>query len=168
MQKQTTQWFSPALNKEMPIATYGNYGFVLLLIPTAAADFLEYERFKMLDTLAPFINSGKMKVYSIDSINNESWLNNNMLAEHKAIRQNQFNNYVFNEVIPFIRNTSSADTFIYTCGASFGALHAMNLFLKRPDMINGTISMSGVYDLTEYTKGFWDDQVYFNSPQHYI
>jgi esterase/lipase superfamily enzyme len=44
----------------------------------------------------------------------------------------------------------------------------MNLFLKRPDLINGTIAMSGVYDLSEYTKGFWDEQVYFNSPQHYV
>ena len=30
------------------------------------------------------------------------------------------------------------------------------------------IAMSGVYDLMEYTKGFYDDQVYFNSPQHHI
>jgi hypothetical protein len=44
----------------------------------------------------------------------------------------------------------------------------MNLFLKKPDLINGAISMSGVYDLTEYTKGYWDEQVYFNSPIHYI
>jgi hypothetical protein len=29
----------------------------------------------------------------------------------------------------------------------------MNLFLKRPDLINGVMAMSGVYDLTEYTKG---------------
>jgi esterase/lipase superfamily enzyme len=28
--------------------------------------------------------------------------------------------------------------------------------------------MSGVYDLTEYTKGYFDEDVYFNSPQHYI
>jgi esterase/lipase superfamily enzyme len=28
--------------------------------------------------------------------------------------------------------------------------------------------MSGVYDLTEYTKGFFDDQVYYNSPAHYL
>ena len=53
-------------------------------------------------------------------------------------------------------------------GASFGALHCMNLFLKRPDIINGVIAMSGVYDLTEYTKGYWDEQVYFNSPMHYL
>ena len=146
----------------MPIATYGNYGFALLLIPTAAADFLEYERFQMIESLAPFINSGKIKVFSIDSINKESWLNNEMLPEHKAIRHNDFNNYVFNEVVPFIRANTSSDTFIFTSGASFGALHAMNLFLKRPDLINGAISMSGVYDLTEYTKGFWDEQVYYN------
>jgi len=44
----------------------------------------------------------------------------------------------------------------------------MNLFLKRPDLLQGTISMSGVYDLTDYTRGFFDEQVYFNSPQHYI
>lgn len=168
MNKSVTSWYSPALSKEMPIVQYGHYGFALLLIPTAAADYLEYERFQLIDHLAPFINSGKMKVFSINSINTESWMNNNMLPEHKAIRQNQFNDYVFNEVIPFIRNATSKDTLIYTCGASFGALHAMNLFMKRPDIINGAISMSGVYDLTEYTKGFWDEQVYFNSPYHYI
>ena len=44
----------------------------------------------------------------------------------------------------------------------------MNLFLKRPDLINGVIAMSGVYDLTEYTKGYFDDQVYYNSPAHYL
>lgn len=168
MQREITSWYSPSLNKEMPIVTYGSYGFALLLVPTAAADYLEYERFQMIDALAPFIESGKMKVFSINSINKESWLNNEMHPPHKAIRQNDFNNYVFNEVVPFIRNSTSQDTFIYTCGASFGALHAMNLFMKRPDIINGAISMSGVYDLTEYTKGFWDEQVYFNSPIHYI
>jgi len=168
MHKETTSWYSPALNKEMPIATYGHYGFALLMIPTAAADYQEYERFKLIDALSPFINAGKMKVYSIDSMNKESWMNNTMEPAHKAIRHNQFNNYVHNEVIPFIRSNSSNETYIYTCGASFGALHAMNLFLKKPDLINGVISMSGVYDLTEYTKGYWDEQVYYNSPMHYI
>ena len=43
----------------------------------------------------------------------------------------------------------------------------MNLFLKDPDIINGVIAMSGVYDLSEY-KGYFDDDVYFNSPFHYM
>ena len=168
MQREITSWYSHTLGTEMPIVSYGHYGFALLLVPTAAADYLEYERFQMIDALQPLIEAGKIKVYSINSMNKESWLNNQMLGEHKAIRHNQFNEYVHNEVVPFIRNSTSNDTQLIVSGASFGALHSMNLFLKRPDIINGAISMSGVYDLAEYTKGFWDEQVYYNSPMHYI
>lgn len=168
MERQLTSWYSPSLNKEMPMAVYGHYGFALLLVPTAAADYLEYERFQLIDHLKPFLDAGKLKIFSVDSINNESWLNNNMNPRDKSIRHQQWNNYIFNEVVPFIRNNTSQDTLIFTCGASFGALHSMNLFLKRPDLINGVIAMSGVYDLTEYTKGYFDDDVYFNSPAHYI
>lgn len=152
----------------MPIAVYGDYGFALLLVPTAAADYLEYERFQLMDSLSWLVDSGKVKIYSIDSINNESWMNNNIDGFTKSARHQQWNNYVFNEVIPFIKNNTSPETPIVTCGASFGALHSMNLFLKRPDLINGVVAMSGVYDLTEYTKGHYDDNVYFNSPMHYM
>jgi esterase/lipase superfamily enzyme len=168
MKRELSSWYSPSLNKEMPIAAYGDYGFALLLVPTAAADYLEYERFKLLDQLRPFINQGHVRVFSIDSINNESWLNNQLDPRTKSIRHQQWNDYVYNEVVPFIRHKASLETPIITCGASFGALHSMNLFLKRPDLINGVIAMSGVYDLTEYTKGHFDDDVYFNSPQHYM
>lgn len=152
----------------MPIATYGYYGFALLLVPTAAADYLEYERFQLIDSLAPQISGGKVKVFSINSINNESWLNNNMEGRHKILRHKQFNEYVFEEVVPFIRMSCGESTPIIVSGASFGALHSMNLFLQRPHLFNGVIAMSGVYDLTEYSKGYFDEDVYFNSPQHYI
>src|SRR5579875_1884624 len=91
-----------------------------------------------------------------------------MDPKHKIIRHQQFNSYVYEEVIPFVRTHTSPETPIYICGASFGALHSMNLFLKRPDLLDGVLALSGVYDLTEYTKGYYDEDVYFNSPQHYI
>lgn len=168
MERQIHSWFSPALQKEMPVAVYGNYGFALLLIPTAAADYLEYERFQLIESLRPFIDAGKVKVFSIDSINNESWMNFNMEGRHKIIRHHQWNEYVYMEVIPFIKQYTSWDTPIISSGASFGALHSANLFFKRPDLLNGCISMSGVYDLTEYTRGYYDDDVYYNSPMHYM
>lgn len=168
MDRLLTSWYSPSLDKEMPIAVYGHYGFALLLIPTAAADYLEYERFQMIDYLRPYIESGKVKVYSIDSINNDSWMNKSLHPRHKTYRHQQWNSYIYNEVVPFIRTNSSPETPIVTCGASFGALHSMNLFLKRPDLINGVIAMSGVYELTEYSDGHFDDDVYFNSPMHYM
>ncbi len=168
MNRAISSWHSPSLNKEMPVAVYGYYGFALLMVPTAAADYLESERFQLIDSLAPHIDGGKVKVFSINSINNESWMNPHMEGAHKAIRHNQFNQYVFNEVIPFIKEQTSPETPVIICGASFGALHSMNLFLKRPDLIEGVIAMSGVYDLHEYTRGYHDDQVYFNSPMDYL
>src|SRR6266446_622122 len=100
MQRYLASWHSPALDRNMPIAVYGHYGFALLLVPTAAADYLEYERFQMMDELAPLVDAGKVKVFSINSINNESWLNNEIDPRQKAIRHQQFNEYVFNEVVP--------------------------------------------------------------------
>ena len=168
MERWLTGWYSPALGKEMPVAVYGHYGFALLLIPTAAADYLEYERFQLIDAIAPFIETGKVKVFSINSINTESWMNYGLDGRQKVLRHQQYNDYVFNEVLPFVRTLTSADTPVITGGASFGALHSANLFFKRPDIINGCLSMSGVYDLTEYSRGYYDEDVYFNSPIHYI
>jgi esterase/lipase superfamily enzyme len=168
MHRELSSWYSPALSREMPVSVYGHYGFALLLIPTAGADYLEYERFQLIDSIAPFIEAGKLKVFSINSINLESWMNHHMDPYHKAVRHNQFNQYVYNEVVPFIRSKTSMDTMIYTCGASFGALHSANLFFRRPDIINGCLAMSGVYDLTEYTRGYYNEDVYFNSPIHYL
>ncbi len=168
MRRDLYSWQSPALGAEMPIVNYGHYGFVLLLVPTAGADYLEYERFQLMDDIQPFIEAGKLRVFSVNSVNKESWLNKEMQGEHKGIRHNQFNQYIFEEVVPFIRKNTSEETPIIVSGASFGALHSMNLFLKRPDLINGVIAMSGVYNLTEYSNGFFDDQVYYNSPGHYV
>lgn len=168
MKRDIFGWYSPSLNKEMPIVTYGHYGFALLLVPTAAADYLEYERFELIEALRPFIEAGTIKVFSVNSVNNESWLNQHMPPQEKSIRHDQWNNYIYNEVIPYIKNATSSQTPIIVSGASFGALHSMNLFLKRPDLINGVIAMSGVYDLTYYSDGYMDDSVYFNSPWHYM
>ena len=168
MHREIHHWHSPSLNKNMELVMYGHYGFSLLLLPTAAADYLEYERFQMIDAISEYINAGKCKVFSINSINSESWLNNNMHPRHKSIRHMQFNDYVYKEVIPFIKGKSSQETPIYVSGASLGALHSANLYFKRPDLLDGVIAMSGVYDLQEYTKGYYDEDVYFNSPISYL
>jgi esterase/lipase superfamily enzyme len=168
MQREIRGWHSPALNKHMDVAVYGHYGFALLMFPTAAADFLEYERFGLIHALAPLIDAGRVKPFSINSINNESWLNDHLPPPYKAIRHQQFNQYVTEEVVPFIREQCSQETMIITTGASFGALHAANHLFRRPDLFDGTIAMSGSYDLKSYTNGYYDDNCYFNSPADYL
>lgn len=168
MHREIHSWWSPRLHKDMEVAVYGHYGFALLMLPTAAADYLEYERFHLIEVLKPYIDSGKIKIFSINSINSESWLNNQMHPRDKSIRHVQFNEYVYQEVIPFIHTHCKGQVPIITTGASFGALHGANLFFKRPDLIEGTIAMSGVYRLGAYTDGYWDEDCYFNSPEDYL
>ena len=168
MKREIHKWYSPNLHKDMEIAVYGHWGFALLMFPTAAADFLEYERFQLIDSIAWAIDGGKCKAFSINSINQESWLNDHMHPHDKAVRHQQYNQYVVEEVIPFIHSQCGGRVFTITTGASLGAFHAANTFFRLPHLIDGTIAMSGSYDLKQYTKGYWDDNVYFNSPVHYL
>lgn len=153
MRREITTWSSPALNKDMEIVAYGHYGTALLMFPSAAADYLEYERFQLIDAIKPFIESGKVKVYSINSINSESWLNDQMDGRAKAIRHQEYNRYIVDEVVPFIHRDCNGPVPIITAGVSLGALHAANTLFRRPDLFDGTIAMSGIYDLSAYTKG---------------
>ncbi len=169
MHRHLDGWHSPSLNKHMEIVTYGHYGFPLLLFPTAAADYLEYERFLVIDVLAGVIDSGKVKVFSINSINREAWLNPYLHASHMAGRQQQFNDYVCNEVVPYIWNSCQGRVGIITSGASLGAFHAANQLFRRPDLFDGMIAMSGSYDIRGYYKqDYYDENIYFNNPVDYL
>lgn len=169
MQRVLDGWHSPRLNKHMEIVTYGHYGFPLLLFPTAAADYLEYERFQLIDAIAGQIESGKVKVFSINSINQESWLNREMPTRDKALRQAQYNEYIVNEVVPYIWHSCQGQPGIIPAGASLGAFHAANQLFRRPDLFDGMVAMSGSYDIRGYYHGdYYDENVYFNNPVDYL
>lgn len=169
MQRVIDAWHSPSLNSRTEIVTYGHFGFPLLMFPTAAADYLEYERFYVIDAIKDSIESGKVKVFSINSINRESWLNDELHPKYKALRQVQYNSYVASEVAPYIWNSCQSRIGIITAGASLGAFHCANQVFRRPDLFAGCIAMSGAFDIRGYYKGdYYDDNVYFNNPVDYL
>jgi esterase/lipase superfamily enzyme len=169
MQRIIDAWHSPSLNRQMEIVTYGHFGFPLLLFPTAAADFLEYERFQLIDAMRESIEAGKVKVFSINSINRDAWLNKQVHPRNKGIRQGAYNDYIAREVVPYIWNSCRSRVGIITAGASLGAFHCANQLFRRPDLFDGMIAMSGSYDIRGYYDGnYYDDNVYFNNPVDYV
>lgn len=168
MQRWIDGWHSPRLNKHMEIVTYGHYGFPLLLFPTAAADYLEYERFQLIDVIAEYIDAGKVKVFSINSINREAWLNRHVPPHDRAVRQMQYNGYITEEVVPYIWNSLQGRHGIITAGASLGAYHCANQLFRRPDLFDGMIAMSGNFDIRRFADGYYDDNVYFNDIFAYL
>src|SRR2546426_2665949 len=122
MERILDLWQSPNLGKEMPIVSYGFSGPAFLMFPSAAADYLEYERFYLIDSIKHHLESGRVRCFSINSINSESWLNDQIEPRQKAIRHQQFNKYIADEVHPFIKEKIDGGQ-LYTFGVSFGALH---------------------------------------------
>ena len=148
--------------------TYGHYGF-----PSHVSDgggrLSEYERFYVIDAMQGSIEAGKAKVFSINSINRESWLNDELHPKYKALRQVQYNNYIAGEVVPYIWNSCQGRFGVITAGASLGAFHCANQLFRRPDLFAGCIAMSGAFDIRGYYKGdYYDDNVYFNNPVDYL
>jgi esterase/lipase superfamily enzyme len=161
-------WYSARLGLDMPIVSYGTRGHPLLLFPTAAADYLENERFFLIKSIEPLIFAGKVRVYSIESINQYAWMEDDVHPLEKARRQALYSAYIEHEVVPHIQRQCDGSR-IAVSGASFGAFHAANVFFRRPDLFDTLIGMSGFYDLEPgYTEGFMNDDIYFNNPGSFV
>jgi esterase/lipase superfamily enzyme len=163
-------WYSPRLGMDMPIIRYGGWGRALLLFPTASGDFLEAERMYLIKSIEPLIFAGRVTVFSIDSINRHAWMNDQVGAREAARRQALFSGYIEEEVVPHIRRSlQNPSARIGATGASFGAFYAANAMLRRPDLFDTLIAMSGFYDLGPgYLHGYGDDNTYFNNPLSYL
>lgn len=163
-------WVSPRLGIHMPIVRYGNWGHTLLLYPTAQSDLLDCERFFLIKSIEPLILAGRINVFSINSINEHAWMNEDVPVPAQARRAALFSGYVEEEVVPHIRRVLNDDSArIAVAGASFGAFHAANQFFRRPDLFDGLIAMSGFFDLVPgYTHGFMNEDIYFNNPMSFV
>src|SRR6266513_717478 len=122
MERRTTSWFSPNLQMEMPLVAYGHAGQTVLMLPTAAADYLEYERFHLVDAIAPLIEAGRVRAYSINRADKWRLLNKEMPPKLKAELLTRYDRYIVDEVLPLIQNENEhvwAEPI--TAGASLGA-----------------------------------------------
>ncbi|MCC6554251.1 MAG: hypothetical protein IT372_14725 [Polyangiaceae bacterium] len=154
----------------MPIASYGDRGHPLLIFPVGQGDCLEVERIRLIQAIEPHLFAGRCHAFSAESINRHAWMNPEVPPPEAARRQALYAAYVEDEVVPYIRRVTGApDARIAVAGAGFGAFHAANQLFRRPDLFGALIAMSGFYDLEpELTRGYWDEDVYFNNPVAYV
>ena len=174
MEIQYFKWYSPKLGRDMEMKVYGHAGRPVLFIPCQDGHHGDFEGFNMHHTWAPWLDYGQAMVFSIDTIDEETWSNTDGDPYWRARRHEQWIDYITCEVVPFIRNMVNErngwDGYpgIMTFGCSLGATHAANLFLRFPDTFCGCLALSGIYN-AEYGFGsYMDEVVYENSPVHYM
>ncbi|MFN8609328.1 MAG: alpha/beta hydrolase-fold protein [Vulcanimicrobiota bacterium] len=161
-------YHSQVLNKQMPVAIYGHFGVPVVVFPTADQDFEEYERQGMIETLGPFINQGMVKLFCVSAINRESWMNRRISAPERAFRQSLYDRHVVEELVPLVYHDCHGKLPIATVGSSFGAYHAANELIKHPDIFRWCIAMSGIYDMSSYFDGHYDQNCLENNPCDYV
>ncbi|MBR5538836.1 MAG: esterase family protein [Clostridia bacterium] len=174
MEMQYIRSYSSELQRDMECKIYGHAGRPVLFVPCQDGRFFDFENFRMTDTWAPFIESGKVMVLAIDTIDKETWSDAVTPAYDRIRRHEAWMRYIVNEAVPMIqsiakeRNGQDSDTGVIAFGCSLGATHAANLFLRFPDKFCGLLALSGIYT-AEYGFGNYMDEVVFeNSPVHYI
>ncbi len=168
MRRIITGWYSERLHRHMPLVAYGHYGPPVLMLPTAAADFLEYERFHLIDAVSWFLSEGKVKLYSVDSVNKLALLNDHASPQEKIAWLQRYDSYLIEEVLPLIRADCGSDVKPLIMGISLGASLAANTFFKHPHLFGGAMLISGSYDLRSFFNGFYNEDLYFNNPVDYL
>ena len=159
--------YSSHLNRDMEFKVYGHGGRPVLFVPCQAGRFFDFESFHMIDYWAKWIEEGRCTVYAIDTIDNEAWAAQGADNRWRIENHERWYNYVVEEMVPTIHSMSGWQG-IMTFGASMGAMHAANLFFRRPDLFDSVFAISGLYDSLDFFGGYMDDLVYNNCPVNYL
>ncbi len=167
MNREYQKWYSSRLGRDMEMLVFGHGGLPMLVFPTSMGRFYEYEDNGMIAAVSHLYEQGQLQAFCVDSVDTESWYNKSAHPRDRVLRHLQYESYVMEEVMPFLRNRNWSRR-IMTTGCSFGAYHAMNLALRHPDLITDCVCMGGAYNIRRFLGGYSDDNVYFNNPPDYL
>jgi esterase/lipase superfamily enzyme len=163
MHVEERTWHSPSLGHDMSLKVYGHDGRPVVAFPSQEGRFWDFESWGMLDACAGLIESGRMRIVAVDGIDWQTWANWDAHPGDRARRHEDYDRYLAGEVVPFVRDLTGRGT-AWVTGASMGAYHAANALFRHPDLFDGLIAMSGLYQVRMFVGDHADDAVYFNSP----
>ena len=157
--------YSEILGRDMEHAVFGDAGGLLVAFGPQNGHTYDFRNFGMIDSIAPWIEAGKLRVLCVDSIDEETWSNEGGDPRWRLEQQERWFHYVTDELMPkYLRDGERA----ITTGCSMGATHAANFFFRRPDIFCGMIALSGLYDTSYFFHDYHDDLTYANSPIEFL
>ena len=174
MEINYTDFYSYNLDRNMPVKIYGHAGRPVLFIPCQDGRFVDFENFHMTDVFAPWIEDGKCIVFSIDTVDAESWSDQGRDQHERILIHENWINYITRELVPFMRqyvnekNGWEGYPGIMSFGCSMGATHALNLYLRFPQLFDRCLALSGIYNASFFMGEYNDELIYMNSPADYM
>jgi esterase/lipase superfamily enzyme len=167
MRRHYHKWFSHRLGRDMEMLVFGRAGQPVIVFPTSCGRFYEFEDRGMVHAIHSKIEAGQLHLFCVDSVDGESWYNREATPRARIERQMQYERYVMDEVLPLVRKENGLPH-LATLGCSFGGYHAATMALRHPDVFTAFLSMSGVFDLSPFLTGYYDEEYYFHLPLHFL
>lgn len=167
MYEQYHRWYSHRIGREFEMLTFGYGGFPIIAYPTSMGKYYQNKDFHLIDSIAWFINNGKVKVYCPDSIDNDSFYNKGIHPAHKIMNHVIYDDLILNEVVYRAMHETGFGK-VAMVGCSFGGYHALNFSFRHPDKVAYMFSLGGAFDISSFMWGYHDDNVYFNNPVEYM
>ena len=162
MKREFITRYSQTLGQNMSVIVYGEKGHPLVVFQTQNSKCNNFEDFGMIDTIADYIESGTLQVFSVDSIDEQSWSAEGDPAA-RGERQEEYFAWVCGEMLDLVHEINGSDLRPLTTGCSMGATHAAIAAFRRPDLFQGCIALSGVYDARRFFGDYMDGTLYENS-----
>ncbi|MFW5855372.1 MAG: esterase family protein [Thermodesulfobacteriota bacterium] len=162
------KWYSSQLNQDMELKVYGRQGKPVIVFPSSGGRFFDYEDNGMVAACGPFIDSGKFILFAVDSVDHQSWLNQDIYPQERVLRHEAYERYILHEVVPFIFHHVHRFDKIMTTGCSMGAYHAANFLFRHPETFDSVIALSGLYGPDYLFDGYRDDRIYYHFPLLYL
>jgi esterase/lipase superfamily enzyme len=167
--KTTERWFSHRLDQDIGLARWGHYGQPVLVFPTAGGDAEEIERNLLVDACGALIESGRIKLYSCDSVAGQAMLAKAGSPAYRMWLLNQFHECVRYEIVPAIAaDLGGYQPLVIVAGASIGAFNAVSVLCRFPEVFGSAVGMSGTYLLQRHFDNEFTDDLYFSSPIHFL
>lgn len=167
MQESYHKFWSNRLGREIEMLKFGNWGYPILLFPTSMGRYYENKDFKLIEAARGLIESGKIKIYCIDSIDRDSWYGKHLHPATRVYNHTCYDRMLNEELVPSIQKECNVDK-IGVAGCSFGGYHALNFAFKHPEKVAYMFSMGGAFNIKSQLGGYYDDNVFFNNPPDYI
>jgi esterase/lipase superfamily enzyme len=167
MKEHYTKIFSNNLGMELEMEVYGDWGSPVLAFPTSMGRYSQNKDFKLVASATPFIDSGKIKMYCVDSIDNLSFYNESIHPSRRIHNYVLYDKFLNEELVPKILDECKTDK-IVVAGCSFGGYHAANFAFKHPEKIKCLISMGGAFDIKPRMDGYYSEEVYYNNPPDFL
>ena len=173
MQVAYHKGWSSDLGRDMEYKRYGDKGQPVVMFPTSEGRFFQYEDTGTIAALAEFIDSGRIQVWTLDSVDSETFFSRDSDLGKRIARHEAYFRYVRNEALPEIVGAALVSNGGATLkplltGCSMGAFHASNFVFRFPELTAGVIALSGIYSTRGFLGDALDGDIYFNSPLDFL